>query len=295
MLFLLFVFFLIASAFLVNGYITTFLAPDLFVFLRMGISGILLFIIYCRNKEILTAAKNHFFFLFLIASLTTFLPSLLRAYALQNILASRASFWGALEPFIASLYLYILYNEQITKYQVIGCVLSCFASIFFIVMQAKENIFIGAIICLADLAQLGSIFISRFGWIKAQELMKQNIFAPQQLNAFCFIISSVLSLLLFISRKGKLDYLYPLLHNYSFLGAFLYTIIIGNMIAYTLYAYALKNTVVTYVAIAGLSMPLFVHLLSVLFLHEALSPSFFLSIILIAIALFIFQKKDSQN
>jgi drug/metabolite transporter (DMT)-like permease len=292
MIFLLFVFFLISSAFIVNKYLALFLAPDLFVALRMGVSGILLLLLYCRNKLIIKEAKEHFLLLLLIAILTTFLPSLLRAYALKTILASRAVFWGALEPFIASFYLYILYKQHITRYQVIGCCLSCFASIFFIVMQAKENIFAGALICLADLAQIGSIFISRFGWIKGQELLQKDIFLPQQLNAFCFTISGLLSLLLFILRNDSFMSVIPLCLNYQVLLAFGYTVIIGNMIAYNLYAYALKHTPVTYVAIAGLSMPLFVHILSVFFLNEALSPSFFLSIFLIAIALWIFQKID---
>jgi drug/metabolite transporter (DMT)-like permease len=292
MFFLFFVFFLIASAFIVNKYLALFLAPDLFVALRMGISGILLLLIYCRNRLIIKEAKEHFLLLFLIATLTTFFPSLLRAYALKTILASRAAFWGALEPFIASFYLYILYNQNITRYQIIGCFLSCFASIFFIIMQAKENIFAGALLCLADLAQMGSIFISRFGWIKGQELLKKEIFLPQQLNAFCFTISGVLSLILFIFRNGNFINFISLCYNYQIILAFFYTVILGNMIAYNLYAYALKDTPVNYVAIAGLSMPLFVHLLSVIFLNEALSPSFFLSIFLIAIALYIFQKSD---
>ncbi len=291
MFFLLFVFFLISSAFIVNKYLAFFLAPDLFVALRMSISGILLLLIYCRNKLIIKEAKEYFLFLFLIAILTTFLPSLLRAYALKSISASRAVFWGALEPFISSFYVYILYKQNITRYQVIGCFLSCFASVFFIVMQAKENIFGGILICLADIAQIGSIFISRFGWIKGQELMKKNIFSPQQLNAFCFTISGILSFILFFLRCGKMNNFTSLLStNNQFLFAFLYTIIIGNMIAYSLYAYALKNTVVTYLSIAGLSMPLFVHLLGFIFLNEPLSPSFFLSLILIGIALYIFQK-----
>ena len=157
-------------------------------------------------------------------------------------------------------------------------------------MQARENIFGGALLCLADLAQIISILISRFGWIKAQELLRQEIFSPQQLNAFCFTISGFLSFILFVSRGGNREVLIPLCYNYQFLFALLYTIVIGNMLAYNLYAFALKNRVVTYLAIAGLSMPLFVHVLSVIFLHEAFSPSFFLSIFLIGIALYVFQK-----
>lgn len=291
MLFILFVFFLIASAFLANKFLTFFLSPDIFVFLRMGCSGILLLLLYCRSHAIWQKAKKHILFLILIAIFTTFFPSLLRAYALKNIAASRAAFWGALEPFISAFYLYVLYKQKITKNQFIGAALGCIASLFFIFTATDCNALPCGLFILADLAQIGSLCISRFGWIKGQEIMKQEIFTPQQLNAFCFTISGILSFILAFTRDADFSILPSLFLKTEFLLPFLYTVIIGNMIAYNLYAYALKKTIITYISIAGLSIPLFVHILSFFIFGERLSFSFFISISLIAIALFIFQKK----
>lgn len=295
MIFLFFVFFLIASAFLVNKYIAFFLVPDLFVGLRMGISGVLLFLIYSCHKETLKNFKENFFSIFIIAIFTTLLPSLLRVYALQGLTATRSSFWGALEPFITAFWAYILQGRSLNRYQLLGCLISLFAMYFFIFMQSKEGAFHGCLLCIADLAQLASLFISRFGWIRGQQLLQKNIFSPQQFNSFSFMISGALAMVSFFARGCILSNYSHCFLNFNFVVAMLYTIIIGNMIAYSLYAYALKNTVVTYISICGLSMPLFVHLLSVLFFNELFSRAFFFSLILIGIALYVFQYNDQIN
>ena len=291
MFFLLFTFFLIASAFLANKFITLFLSPDVFVVLRMGISGLLLLLLNCREKSIWKAARENFSLLFIIAIFTTTFPSLLRAYALKMIPASRASFWGALEPFISIFYMRLLYGTEINRNQIIGIILGCLASLYFVFSQTNKNIFLMSLFCLADLAQIGSLVISRFGWIKGQELMKKEIFKPQQLNAFCFLISASISLCFVFLRGGSFENLPYLFSLKKFSFSFLYTVIVGNMIAYTLYAYVLKHTTIASVSVVGLSIPLFVHFLSFFFLSEPLSIYFFISVFFLAIALFIFQKK----
>lgn len=291
MFFLLFVFFLVASAFLANKLLVVFLSPDVFVALRMGISGILLLFFYAREKKIWVEAKEHFFMLFIIAIFTTFFPSLLRAYALQFISASRASFWGALEPFISVFYLRVLYSQRVTSNQIIGIILGSFASLFFVFYQGGNSLFVNSLFCLADFAQISSLAISRFGWIKGQELMKKEIFKPQQLNGFCFTISATISFVIASIRGFPFTLLSELFFQKKFILPFVYTIIVGNMLAYSLYAYALKHTVITYVSIVGLSVPLFVHFLSFFLFGEPLSISFFVSLLLLGLALAIFQKK----
>jgi drug/metabolite transporter (DMT)-like permease len=291
MIFLLFVFFLIASAFLANKLLIAFLSPDVFVALRMGISGILLLLFYARKKKNWIDAKKYFFTLCTIAIFTTFFPSLLRAYALQFISASRASFWGALEPFISAFYLKILYEQKVTFNQIIGIVLGSVASLFFIFSQSNGSLFAQSLFCLADVAQISALAISRFGWIKGQELMKKEVFLPQQLNGFCFTISACISLCIVLLRGFSFSSLACLFYEKQFIYPFMYTVFVGNMLAYSLYAYALKHTLITYVSIVGLSVPLFVHILSFFLFGEAISYSFFVSLLLLGFALSIFQKK----
>ena len=171
MFFLFCVFFLIASGQIANKYIAFFLEPELFVFLRMSISGALLFIFYTR-EGIVRKIKDHALLLYAISLTITFFPAIFRAFAFRTISASRAAFWGCFEPFFTSLWIFFLFDQKLTRNQFIGCLLSFLGSFFFIYMQAKENVLAGVFFCLGDLAQITSVFISRFGWIQVQRLIQ---------------------------------------------------------------------------------------------------------------------------
>lgn len=301
--YVLFVFFLIGSAFCVNKMILMIIQPDLFVFLRMGISGILLLFFYCRSKKIYQFALQNIGLLIKIAFFTTFIPSLCRSYALQNITSSRAAFWGTFEPFVTALYMYILFNKPLRKNQSIACIIGFLGGVLFIFFDNVSSLSTKTLLLLADIAQIGSVFFSRYGWIKAQEVLQQKDIAPQQLNGITFTISGLLALSLNIVAcqmgwlyKGNhlqsLFSLFEITWNFKLLFLMFYTIVIGNMIAYTLYGILLKKFNASYVAIAGLSVPFFVHCLGAIFINEPFKLSFFFPLVLIALALYIFNKKE---
>jgi drug/metabolite transporter (DMT)-like permease len=291
MFFLLFTFFLIASGQIANKYISFFVEPEVFVFLRMFFSGILLFIFY-RREGILKKIKDNALLLYSISLTITFFPAIFRAFAFRTITASRASFWGCFEPFFTSLWVYVLFDQKLTRNQFLGCLLSFLGSFFFIYMQAKESMLGGLFFCLGDLAQITSVFISRFGWIQVQRLIQQDLFTPKELNAICFLFASVSSLFMLWIRGGSFVGVGELCrHNYSFVISLIYTIIVGNMIAYGLYSEALRTFPITYISIAGLSIPLFVHIISVIIKTEHISFSFFTSLFFLFVSLYVFQKK----
>jgi drug/metabolite transporter (DMT)-like permease len=302
-LYTLFVFFLIGSAFCVNKMILVVIQPDLFVFLRMGVSGLLLLLFYCREKKIYKFGIQHFGLLTLIAFFTTFMPSLFRSYALQNITSSRAAFWGTFEPFVTALYMYLLFKKPLKPNQMIACFIGFLGGILFILLDHNTSGTTKQFLVLADIAQIVSVFFSRYGWIKAQEVLQKNEVTPQQLNGLTFTISGLLSLALngVFSLTGCLYKGLPvqtissLLHvpwGLKLYSLFFYTIVIGNMIAYTLYGILLKKFNASYVAIAGLSVPFFVHCLGYLFLEEQFAISYFFPLSLIAVALYVFNKKE---
>ena len=61
---------------------------------------------------------------------------------------------------------------------------------------------------------------------------------------------------------------------YSIIFAVIYTIVIGNVIGYTMYAHFLKRHTATFVSLAGFSVPLYVYLFSNILLGEPLSLNF---------------------
>jgi drug/metabolite transporter (DMT)-like permease len=293
-----FVFFLIGSAFVVNKMILGYMGANCFVVLRMGISGVLMLMLFCRSISIWKHARKKWFVLSVISCFTTLLPSTLRAYALCFLSSSRAAFWGVFEPFIAATYMYFLFKEKITKLQVFGCIIGIIGAMFFIFTNSKSEFFSNEqFFSLADLAQIMSIVFSRFGWIVAQRLLrKDSKVQPQQMNAFTFTITALISLIIGMTFYNPPIYKFDLSYKLVALGA--YTVIVGNMIAYTLYAGLLKTVSVTYISLAGLSIPIFVHLIAPIFCNEQISFTFFVSMAFIFVATFIFnmgRKKTGRN
>jgi drug/metabolite transporter (DMT)-like permease len=293
-----FVFFLIGSAFVVNKMILGYMGANCFVVLRMGISGVLMLMLFCRGISIWKHAKKKWFVLSVISCFTTLFPSTLRAYALCYLSSSRAAFWGVFEPFIAAMYMYFLFNEKITKTQAFGCLIGIIGAMFFIFTNAKSEVFSsGQLFSIADFAQIMSIVFSRFGWIVAQKLLrKDSKIQPQQMNAFTFTITALISLLIGMTFYGPSAYEFEL--SYKLVGLVAYTAIVGNMIAYTLYAGLLKTVSVTYVSLAGLSIPIFVHLIAPIFCNETISLTFFVSMAFIFVATLIFnfgRKKEEKQ
>jgi drug/metabolite transporter (DMT)-like permease len=292
-----FVFFLLSTAFIANKIVVSSVSPVLFVAIRYGFSGIMLLIIFCRSFNLWKTAKKNFFFILNISVFTVFLPSILRGYALTGITSSRAAFWGTFDPFIAAIYMYILFCKKLTNLQVFSCFIGFFGAIFFIFtnpIEASGVFSSGTYFNLYDFLQIMSLFICRYGFICLQKFLVNNdSFSSQQVNGFTFTISSILCCLSGVMFSGLN---FEISENFDFriLFAFFYTIIIGNMIAHSLFAGLYKKMNVTFISLANLSMPLFVHLLGPVFLNEKISPYFFISITFIFIASYLFINDEKE-
>jgi drug/metabolite transporter (DMT)-like permease len=73
---------------------------------------------------------------------------------------------------------------------------------------------------------------------------------------------------------------------------FAYTVIVGNIIALTLYAHILKKYSVTFVALAGLTIPLFVQLYAPIALGEPISLVFFAALGITFLGMYVFYRDE---
>ncbi len=292
-----FVFFLLATAFIANKIVVSSVSPVLFVAIRYGFSGILLLIIFCRSFNLWQIAKKNFFSILNISVFTVFLPSILRGYALTGISSSRAAFWGTFDPFIAAIYMYILFGKKLTNLQSFSCLIGIAGALFFIFTNPIEasGIFSkGIYFNEYDIFQIMSLFICRYGFICLQKfLVKNDNCSSQQVNGFTFTISSILCCVSGIMFSGA-NFEIGSNFDLRILFAFFYTIVIGNMLAHSLFAGLYKKMNVTFISLANLSMPLFVHLLGPVFLNEKISPYFFVSMAFIFVASYLFIN-DEKN
>jgi drug/metabolite transporter (DMT)-like permease len=297
----------LASAISTNKVLLYVMAPEFLVAVRMLAASALLFLFlsfvqrstlpWQRIKILLPA-------LIVISFFTTYFPSNLKAYALANMPSSKMAFFGTLDPFVAALYSAVWFRERLTALQWVGIFLGFIGMLFLLTTASplEEQLKAFSVVSLPEIAAFWAIVISRLGWIQVQQLLKNEHFTPLQLNTIIMGFGGLFSLItaflrnqmsvaslsqvaLPILQKPPLS----LLSDHVQLAMFLaYTIIIGNMLGYTLYAHTLKRYSVTFVALAGFSIPLLVHFFGWLFLNEPLSATFFVSCTITFTGLLIF-------
>lgn len=290
MFWIFFGFALLASAISVNKVILATLPPTFFVGLRMLLGGIILCALSYRSSHRMKFSylKQDWFLLLWLALCTTLVSSLLKAFGLQNLVSSKAAFIGALDPFITAIYSYLFWRERLSRKKVIGVFLGFLGTLVLCFSHSpiEDTFFNLLIFSLPELAALGAVAISRYGWICAQITMKRDRYTPPELNGLMMLISGVIALIAsqFIDTVGFSDI--PM--TTSFLGLLAYTVLIGNVVAYTMYAQFLKAYSANFVSLAGFSVPIFVTLYGKIFLHEAITSNLVISAMLIFIGVFIF-------
>jgi drug/metabolite transporter (DMT)-like permease len=97
----------------------------------------------------------------------------------------------------------------------------------------------------------------------------------------------------------------PITDYFGFLRGVLLMILISNLICYNLYGWLLKRFTATFLSFAGLTTPLFAALFGWLILQETVSWTFFLSVAIISLGLWLVYaeelrlgyivKKSAQN
>lgn len=280
----------LAAGIVCNKYILSSISAEFFVALRMLISGSVLMVYHWHQTERLTydRVKNDRVLLLIIAACTTLVPALLKAWSLKHMLASKQSLLGSIDPFITALMVYCMFNEKITITKTLGMVMGLIGT--FVVILSKSSPEIGYEwlwrISYPELAILSAVILSRYGWILVQALLRKGHYTPIQINTLMQLSAGVMALA-GAALNGQLK-VYDIVSYPYFFAAFLFTIIGGNIVGYTLYAQSLKHHSATLVSLAGFSIPLLVTFFAYIFLGEPISWPIILGGGLIFLGLLVF-------
>ncbi len=288
---------LLASGMTANKYLLGFISPTLFVALRMSLSGLLLILlnIYQSPRLRFHHIKFDIPTFLVIAFCTTFIPSALKAYALKNLVSSKFAFLGSLDPFITAIYAYLLFGEKLTINKILGTIIgfSGMLVLLFTTAPAEASMKAWWIFSYPELAALAAVVISRYGWLMAQKLLKDERYLPSELNGLIMMAGGFYAWLAAVFMHECTLCELPM--TFKFWAVFAWTIIAGNIIAYTLYSSYLKKYSATFVSLAGLSIPFFVYLYGPFFLQENFSLSFLIAFIITVFGLFLFYKEELRK
>ena len=310
----------LASATMANKYALFSLTPTFMVALRMLGAGLILFFYYRKSTHRLTFSyyKRDLPLLFGISLLTLFIPSLCKAYALQNMLASKASFFGSLDPFVTSIYAYLFFRETLSFKKIIGILLGFAGMIVILASRApssEQALMAFSVFSYPEVAALIAMAVGRLGWMFVQQLIRNERYTGAELNGLLMTLSGIIALVIPFAGAAAavvISYIKPAwAPAYNFSDAFAifhlnpastfsitalllfvaYTVFFGNVIGYTMYANFLKKHSITFISLAGFSVPMYTYLFDAL-LGNPISPMFLVAAAITFTGLMIFYQDE---
>lgn len=207
---------------------------------------------------------------------------------------AKTSLIYSLSPFIAIILSYVFLSEKMTVKKWIGLFIGIagFLPIFLASPKSEGEIKNLLFFSLPEIAVSISAFTAVVGWIFMKRLMKEN-YSFITANAFSFIIGGLFSLITsaFFERWEPI----PATEWNPLIWGTLYIAIAHNVIGYNLYAYSLIRFSIAFMTFAGFSNPLFTAAYGWLFLGEKVGISFFLSLGLIILGIYIYSQEELRR
>ncbi len=287
----------IASAIVVNKMILQQLPLVFYVGLRSLLAGAILYL-YARrathrfSREYLRVDLRSLLF---VAVLTTLVPSLLKAYAIKYMFASKAALIGSLDPFMTAFYAYVLFHERLTKRKLLGILIAFAGAMALCLSASPVEPSLHAFLCfsLPELAAFGAVALSRLGWLVAQRLLKQERYSPIELNAVTMMFSGLMGLTIAAFLEDGISY--TALAHPALLGLIAYSVLVGNVFGFTSYGYALKRYSASFASLLGFSTPVFITIFSWLLLSERLTLPVALSGCIIFAGVYVFYREELRG
>lgn len=234
----------------------------------------------------------------MVALFTTTIPTLLKNYGIKHMFSSKAAMIGAIDPFVTAIYAYILFSQKLTWKKLLGIFIGFIGIVLIIVAKSpvEEPLKAWLEVSYPEIALLGAVAIGRYGWILIRSLLKTEKYKPTEINGLSMLVSGIIAFSFFLIHyfTGNVAPIcIPSWTQFTYL--FAYTVIAGNILGYALYAISFKKYQITFVSIAGFSIPIFVTLIGWAFLGETITKTFILASAMIFAGLVIFHYDGLKN
>jgi drug/metabolite transporter (DMT)-like permease len=285
---------LFASTFTTGKFLSSQTSPIFLTGLRMFLGGfIVLLYLMVRNKR-----KDIFFDLNdwpLFAQIIfcgVYTNYILRFWALAYLPSSKACFLFNIQPFISSLYMYLLYKQTLSPLKWVGLLIGFVGMIPMLIYRSVSESITDQFlfVSLPEIAILISAAMHSYSWIVVQKLVKHKPYDPTFITGTTMTAGGLLAL---CTAWGIGDQP-PLNHSSEFFFWLMYVVLVSNVFCHNLYSHLLKQYSVTLMAFASFLTPVFAALLGWAFLHETISWHFYLSTVLVFAGLYIFYLEECK-
>ncbi len=308
---------LLASTFTIGKAALDYAQPVFFVGIRMILGGGLLLVYqYFFNRkqwrldkqDILVFVKMMFFHIAISFGC--------EFWALQYVSAAKVGLLWNLAPFVTALFAYHYFNEQMTSKKWIGLGIGFVGLLPSLITSAPGEAVSGSwsFLSFAELVLFIAIVSGSYAWILMKELVTDKNYSPIMVNGVAMLGGGIIDLFVSfmiesppyittVPRFGPHCQSFLARHlcnvlSFEYAGLALFVIylvalvLIANVVCFNLYAYLLRFYSTTFVSFCGFSTPLFAALFDWLFRGEVVGMSFFVSVAIVSVGLYIFYQEE---
>ena len=287
---------LFASVFTIAKTGLQYTQPLFFVGSRMMLAGAILlgYQFFC-HREKFVLKRCHFWQVFRLAAFNIYLTNVFEFWGLKYLTSFKTCFIYSLSPFLSALLSYFIFSEKMTAKKWIGLIIGFIGltPIFLNGTSSEELAGHIGIFSWAELAVVLAALCSVYGWILLRQLVKDGGYSPFMVNGASMLIGGGLALIhsFCVETWDPI----PVTSMIPYLECTLLLIVISNLICYNLYGSLLKKYSATFISFAGFVTPLFTAFLGWVYLGEAVTWPFYLSMIIVFSGLLIFYQEELQR
>lgn len=311
---------LLATTFTLGKAAMDYVQPIFFIGIRMIIGGLLLLVyqyFFDRSQWRLDKKDLYIFVKMMLFHIAISFGC--EFWALQYVAPAKAGLMWNFSPFVTALFAYLYHNERMTGKQWLGLVVGFVGLLPSVFSFAPEEMLSGgwSFVSYAELVLCIAIISGSYAWIIMKELVTDKGYSPVMVNGVAMLGGGVIDLLAslvtenppyitMIPRFGAhcdTSLAQSLCAVFSgeyagFILAFIYLIaliLIANVVCFNLYGYLLRSYSATFVSFCGFTTPLFAALFDWLFRGEVVGLSFFASVAIVSIGLFLFYQDELDS
>lgn len=263
----------------------------------MAIAGILMvgYVLFIQRKKIQIKSQDVYLF-FLLGLLNIYLTNVFEFWGLRYLTSFKTCFIYSLSPFISALFSYFLLNELMTTKKWIGMCVGVIGLLPILLMDntASEELS-GRFFYFnwAEIAVMAAAVCSVYGWILLRRLVSREGYTPFVANGVSMLIGGAMALVhsFFVEDWNPL----PVTDMLPFLEWTVFLMIVSNLMAYNLYGILLRRYTATFLSFAGFTTPLFAAFFGWYFRDEAITWTFYVSIVTLFFGLFLFHQEELRQ
>lgn len=286
---------LFASLFTLQKDSLNYCEPFFMVGSRMLFAGVVLlgYLAIRHRATLLKIRPKHMGGILLLAISQIYLTNIFEIWAIKHMVSSKACLLYSLSPFISALVAFAILKETVSRKKMLGMFIGFLGLMPIIFAQTSEEISSGTflVFTMAELAMVGAVFFSVYGWIQLKKVMGDYEYSPLLANGLSMTLGGVLALAHSYAASENWAPL-PVTNLPSFAINTLIMCLISNLICYNLYGYLLKRFSATFMSFAGLVTPLFASIFGFVWLNEVITWHYFISMVLFSIGLLIFYREE---